>query len=68
MTRTWLWCQPRQNISHSLPQDDLVEHSVSPWCVCGPSLLPVRMALGVQGSLYVHASLDGRELVERSSS
>lgn len=45
---------------------DLVEHELTENCVCGPTALPVKDETdGSVGWVYVHHSLDGRELAER---
>lgn len=42
-----------------MPRDDLIEHEQGPGCVCGPSPL-----YDYGRWIYVHHSLDGRELHE----
>ena len=49
---------------HVIPVDDLIEHDVTDDCICGPTTLPMELDDGSIGWVYVHASLDGRELVE----
>lgn len=57
---------------HVAPRDDLIEHDTDSDCVCGPRLVvvPVELVSGevvigdAQCHVYVHASLDGRELNE----
>jgi hypothetical protein len=58
MTR-WL-AQPTADGAHVLPLGDLVDHTESDACVCGPSSEHV---VGDNGSgwLVTHHSLDGRE-------
>lgn len=46
---------------HSYPVDDLIEHELSPDCVCGPACEPVPREDGSFGWVYRHHSLDGRE-------
>lgn len=53
------------NTLHVMPVDDLVEHQPSDECVCHPSPDPVERKDGTYGWLYVHHSLDGREVEER---
>lgn len=46
-------------IVHVVPVDDIIDHNLdSADCVCGP-----RVRQREQGTVIVHASLDGRELV-----
>lgn len=48
---------------HVLPADDLIEHiDVGDTCVCGPRAEPVQQEDGTIDWVYVHHSLDGREL------
>jgi hypothetical protein len=54
-------------VVYIVPLDDIVEHSQSPTCICGPQLLETQLADGSAGSQLVHASMDGRELTQRSS-
>ena len=50
---------------HVVPTGDLIEHQeYGDGCVCGPQVVPVPREDGSFGWLYVHASLDGRELRE----
>lgn len=46
---------------HIRPCDDLIEHT---WddCPCGPTAEPVTRPDGSIGWLYIHHSLDGREV------
>ncbi len=53
------------NELHIHPVDDLIEHAIADDCVCGPSLRPVKRADGSTGWLYVHSSLDAREIAEQ---
>jgi hypothetical protein len=48
---------------HTWPLDDLLEHELSPTCPCAPGEEPY-MQQGEKWFLYVHSSLDGRELTE----
>lgn len=48
---------------HVRPVGDLIEHSWAD-CPCGPAVQPVKRDDGSCGWLYVHHSLDGRELAE----
>lgn len=49
------------------PLNDLIVHDVDgeDACVCGPRVEPVERPDGSFGWMYVHHSLDGRELTER---
>jgi len=47
---------------HVHPLDDIIRHEVTEDCPCGPTLNPVHRDDGSYGWLYVHHSLDGREL------
>jgi len=49
---------------HVMPAADLVEHTDTPDCVCGPRVEPVMRDDGSNGWVYTHPSLDGRELSE----
>ena len=49
---------------HVVPVGDLIEHPLSDDCLCGPRVEPVPREDGSTGWLYVHHSLDGRELTE----
>lgn len=49
---------------HTMPINDLVEHESSEDCICGPTCNPVERNDGTIGYLYVHHSLDGREMLE----
>lgn len=49
---------------HVIPVNDLIEHQVDENCPCGPAADPVKRDDGSVGWLYVHHSLDGRELDE----
>ena len=42
---------------HVVPIDDLVDHELTPSCVCDPDLLDVDGG----GIVWSHHSLDGRE-------
>lgn len=51
---------------HVVPDDDLIDHSTAEdSCVCGPKVEIVPTPKG-DTHIYIHASLDGRELVERT--
>jgi hypothetical protein len=45
---------------HIIPENDLIEHTLSDDCVCGPELTD----LGEGQVMVTHASLDGREFEE----
>lgn len=51
------------DVAHVTPVDDLVGHSRSDECVCGPVVEFVDPDTGVsyEGRLVVHQALDGRE-------
>lgn len=58
----------RRFTSHVYPIGDLVEHDIDSDgdCVCGPRIEPVPIDdMGGLGWMFVHASLDGREIAER---
>lgn len=63
------WLTAPSNASenlHVLPIDDSIGHEpTDDSCVCVPRVEPVERPDGSFGWLYVHASLDGRELLER---
>lgn len=46
---------------HVMSINDLVEHTCSEDCVCGPTPDPVKRDDGSVGWVIVHHSLDGRE-------
>lgn len=51
---------------HVVPVDDLIEHSLAEdSCVCGPAVEIVPTPKG-DAHIYTHASLDGRELLEKT--
>ena len=52
---------------HVHPVGDLIEHALSDDCLCGPRTEPVQRDDGSMGWLYVHHSLDGRELSEQAA-
>ena len=45
-----------------VPVDDMIEHDSNEDCVCGPMYMPRERDDGSFGYVYVHHSLDGREL------
>lgn len=48
---------------HTRPADDLIEHATDGSdCICIPEVIPVEREDGSIGYVYVHHSLDGREL------
>lgn len=49
---------------HVVPISDLTEHDSDEDCVCIPTVEPVQRDDGSTGWMYVHHSLDGRELHE----
>lgn len=50
---------------HVVPQDDLIEHTASDDCACGPTLEPVERSDGTTGYLHVHHALDGQVRAEQ---
>ena len=46
---------------HVLPVDDLIDHTDSEDCICGPTINPLQQDDGTIDWLVVHHSLDGRE-------
>lgn len=63
----WDWTEGLHRFtSHLFPTSDLIEHDLDSDgdCVCGPVVEPVpRDEHGGFGWMYLHSSLDGRELV-----
>ncbi len=51
---------------HVFPINDLIVHDTDHGddCVCGPTVEPIENAHGTISWLYIHHSLDGRELTE----
>lgn len=49
---------------HITPDDDLIEHENRSDCVCNPSEEEITSSSGRPGWIYMHHSLDGRELNE----
>lgn len=50
---------------HIVPVGDQIEHDLCEDCLCGPRLdVWPDLETGQYGFVYVHASLDGRELSE----
>lgn len=54
----WLAVAKGNEEMHIIPQNDLIEHTCSDECVCGPTLT----YLGEGQILVAHISLDGREV------
>lgn len=50
--------------THVVPRLDLILHSRTPECVCGPTVEIVTKDGCRDGHQYTHHSLDGRELEE----
>jgi hypothetical protein len=46
---------------HVTPVGDLIEHTTTDDCPCGPTTQPVQRDNGSTGWVTVHHSLDGRE-------
>lgn len=62
--------------AHLIPRDDLIQHTVSEDCVCGPDALlvpedepPWNPFVAVEGDrwLYRHHPLDGRRVPPKSA-
>jgi len=53
----WVAISSGDEATHIIPQDDLIDHTLDPECVCGPEISD----LGNGRWLYTHSSLDGRE-------
>lgn len=51
---------------HVSPVGDLVEHEMTPLCLCGPTgdIIGPEDTGGRPAMMYTHHSLDGRELAE----
>jgi len=49
---------------HVRPVVDLIDHSQTDACPCGPTCEPVERSDGSYGWMYTHHSLDGREATE----
>lgn len=63
----WQWIEGlRPHTSHVHPLGDLIEHDIDSDgdCVCVPCTEPVTGDGGGVSWMYIHASLDGRELTE----
>jgi hypothetical protein len=58
--RDWGVMLEQRREDHVIPRDDLVEHTISETCVCGPELVTVDAAGGPCRHV-THRSLDGRE-------
>lgn len=52
------------NDVHVIPVGDLIGHDLTGDCVCRPRFDLVKCALGQDGWVVVHQSLDGREAGE----
>lgn len=52
---------------HVMPHADVIGHEVTEDCPCGPFAELCETADGPDGWIYVHHSLDGRELHERGA-
>lgn len=53
---------------HVYPNGDIVIHDIAENCVCIPEVMPVERDDGTVGFMYVHHSLDGRELLPPAGS
>ena len=51
---------------HVTPRNDLIAHTLTDDCPCGPRDEPVKREDGSMGWITVHHSLDGRERDEGS--
>lgn len=58
--------QQTEDGAHVVPVADIVQHTESDDCVCGPTVEYVHGETG-SGWLTTHHSLDGRERHERSA-
>lgn len=47
---------------HVVPDDDVIDHEMDDRCVCGPKEVLVVENDHYEGSIMMHASLDGREV------
>lgn len=56
----WLAISTGPDEFHVVPDNDLIEHTQSDECVCGPATTYLDDGL----TMHTHASLDGRELKE----
>jgi len=52
--------------AHVIPRGDVLEHTITDDCICGPRIEAVRRADGSFGWLAAHNSVDGREFTERA--
>jgi len=52
--------------AHVVPHTDIIEHTITDDCICGPRIESVRRADGSFGWLAAHNSIDGREFTERA--
>jgi hypothetical protein len=52
------------NEAHIIPTGDIIDHTLTDECVCGPRNEPVRRGDGSYGWLVAHSSIDGREFTE----
>lgn len=51
-------------VLHVMPVGDHVEHTSDLECPCGPEARSINRDDGTTGTLFVHHSLDGREIAE----
>ena len=47
--------------THVLPINDLIDHTDSEYCICGPTIEPIQNDDGTIDWIITHHSLDGRE-------
>lgn len=59
---TWSCTTVSDGVVHVTPDDDLVLHDLDSPCVCVPSVELVRKDGCPDGYLYIHYSLDRREV------
>lgn len=55
-----------EEVFHVTPVGDLIEHDLTPHCICGPRIILMTNAEGRSGRIVTHASLDGREGQEQT--
>lgn len=60
----WFLRQTDDFTAHAVPLDDVILHSFTTDCSCGPTPRPTPRGDGSQGWVISHHSLDGRELTE----
>lgn len=63
MTAGWIVYTVNDD-AHFVPASDVVEHTLTDECICGPRSEAIRRADGSFGWIAVHNSIDGREFSE----